>query len=357
MGPDWQRFTSLIERHHLVVPAIRSLTDAGIAPPEHLVQSANATQTRSLQLCARSLNLIRLLEDEGIAGMLLKGPLLSDVLFGDPAIRHSSDIDILVEWENHAQAIAVLERQGLRLYETPPPCNSWRIDLWRTLAKDVTLFDPESGFAIELHHRLKSPVSLLPDLGFADAGERHAMGGIDLAVFSPADLFVYLCAHGSTSLWHRLKWLADIHALVAQHDDAGIEQMQARSWDLGTERCSALALLLIQDLWGRPVPKSVAHQLENDHALRQLCMASIDRICGAERRYSSIANTLGRRHLARLRKDADYQRSLRLEFIYDRELLERYPLSERLKWFYFPLRIMLFFQRKLGINRGIRPLD
>ncbi|MEO0463968.1 MAG: nucleotidyltransferase family protein [Pseudomonadota bacterium] len=350
LNGDWGRFAGLIERHHLIVPAVRSLRDAGIEPPEHLAEAASATQTRALRLSARSVNLLRMLDDAGIAAMLMKGPVLSDMVFADPAIRHSSDIDILVEWENFASAIAVLEQRGLKLHKAPPPQGSWRLDLWRTLAKDVALFDPESGCVVELHHRLKSPDALLPGLGFADAKDRHSLGGMQLRVFAPDDLFVYLCAHGSTSLWHRLKWVADIHALVARHSAAEVERMQARSWELGTQRCTALALLVVHELWGCPLPQSVAQQLRDDSALQPLREASLGRLCGAERRYTSIANTLDRRHLAQLRRDAAYRRALRREFVYDRELLERFHLNERVKWLYFPLRIALFVQRKLGLR-------
>lgn len=349
-GGDWDLFAELLDRHHMLLPASIALKRAGIELSANLNAAAQQQQMRALRLCARSLQLLDDLAHAGIDAVLLKGPVLSQQIFGDPAIRHSTDIDILIDWEQFHAAIVVLEGLGLELHGNRPPQSSWRGGQWRELAKDVTLLDRQSGFAIELHHRLKSPAALLPDLGIDDATETLAMSGRSLRVFSRDDLFVYLCAHGATSLWDRLKWLADIRAMIEGLDNDAIAQLQDHSHRHGTERCSALALLLIHDLWGRDLPQSLLDLRMADPVIEDLLRASHKRLHGDERRHSSIANTFARRHLARLRKDKAYRKALRREFLYDRELLERYPLSKRTRWLYFPLRLMLFAKRKLGIS-------
>lgn len=349
---DWDRFVALLERHHMIGLARRALDAAGIAPPPELDHLAREQQSRALRLCGRSLQLIDQLGTAGIEAVLLKGPLLSDQLYGDLAIRHSRDIDILVGWEAFAEAIAVLEGLGFTLKERPPAAESWRIDPWRMMAKDVTLYDPQSGLLIELHHRLTSPAALLPGLDMAAAREHRKLGGRDLRIFPREDLFVYLCVHGSTSFWHRLKWLADIHALIEGLEPEAIERLQAHSERLGTERCSALALLLVRDLWMRDLPQSLNDMLRTDHALSGLLKTSRRRLLGGERAPSSWANTWQRRHRARLRKDGAYRRSVWRESIHDPELLERHPLARQLRWLYLPLRVALFARRKLGLRRG-----
>ena len=290
-----------------------------------------------------------MLEDQGIRAVLLKGAILSDQLYGDPAIRRSLDIDILVDWQDFRQATNALRKAGLRLFEKPPPENDWRTELWRKLAKDVTLYDPEYDVAVELHHRLKSPDTLLPTLGISDARCTHMLGGVGLRAFSRADLFVYLCAHGSTSFWHRLKWLLDAHAFIEELTLEEIDALQAHSASHGTQRCSALALLLLEDLWGRKLPESVRQMARSDRALADLRTASHVRLLGPERDYTSFSNTLARRNLMQLRSDKAYRRSLRLELVHDRELLETIALPRSLGWLYFPLRIGLFTKRKLGL--------
>jgi hypothetical protein len=54
------------------------------------------------------------LDDAGIASVPLKGPQLSEALYGDPARRPSSDIDLLVAPEQLRRAVEVVRRIGYR---------------------------------------------------------------------------------------------------------------------------------------------------------------------------------------------------------------------------------------------------
>ena len=350
LNGDCTGFVELVDRHHMTPLAARALRYAGIDVPPEIHQRAIRQQRRALTMSGLSVRLVNDLAEHGIEAMLLKGSVLSQLLYCDPTIRYSVDIDLLVDWDQFEPAIACLTGHGLQLTSPSPPWQDWRIDLWRSLAKDVTLAHPGERIAIELHHRLKTPETLLPGLTLADARERVEIAGTGLAAFAREDLFVYLCAHGSTSLWDRLKWLADINALISREDLAGIERWQERSRELGTERCTALALLLVNELWDREIPASVHELARNDRAVQQLVMASRARLLGPVRPHSSFSNTFARRHLMRLRSDRAYRRSLRRELVQDRELLERYRLSEPLKWLYLPLRAVLFTQRKLGLR-------
>ena len=40
-----------------------------------------------------------------------------------------------------------------------------------------------------------------------------------LRTLGEEDLFAYLCMHGALHWWHRLKWLADINALLGAQND------------------------------------------------------------------------------------------------------------------------------------------
>ena len=93
---------------------------------------------------------------------------------------------------------------------------------------------------------------------------------------------------------------------------------------------------------------------EHDPLLRSLIEASWRRLRGPERHHSSIANSLQRRFLVRLRDDPAYRRALSAELLYDREILERFRLPYALRGLYFFLRIGVFVQRKLGLIRHAR---
>jgi hypothetical protein len=68
------------------------------------------------------------------------------------------------------------------------------------------------------------------------------------------ELFTYLCVHGAAHGWCRLKWLADIHALLAGQTDAVIERYHNAAIAQGAQRAVGQALLLCADLFKLRLP-------------------------------------------------------------------------------------------------------
>ena len=75
-----------------------------------------------------------------------------------------------------------------------------------------------------------------------------------LRTLGDEDLFAYLCMHGALHWWNRLKWLADVNALLASTPEDNIERLVRAAEARGTGRAAAQALLLCRRLWGRPSP-------------------------------------------------------------------------------------------------------
>ena len=349
---DWHPFLVLVKRHQMSMLAADALRGAGIEPPANLLRIDSEQRMRALSITGEAVQLVEALGDAGINAIILKGPLLSQALYSDPAMRQSVDLDLLVGWDQFRAAREALAPLGFKLISNEPPWDDWRIEPWRRLAKDITLFHPERAISLELHHRLKSPEALLPGLGVAQATGSVTMAGRQFASFERADLFAYLCVHAATSFWDRLKWLVDVRALLVGADEAEINQLQAHSERLGTGRCTALGLLLCHRLWNQRLPPRLLDLTTADHRLAELERASLQRLREPERHPSSIANSLDRRLLRYLRDDPAYRRAQGTEFIYDNELLEEHRIPYGLRFLYLPLRLLMFVQRKLGLRHN-----
>ncbi|MEG3164436.1 nucleotidyltransferase family protein [Sphingomonas sp. PB2P19] len=76
---------------------------------------------------------------------------------------------------------------------------------------------------------------------------------VRLRMLGDDDLFVYLCTHGAAHLWARLKWLADIAALIGGSADGGVRYW-AVARGAGAERSAASAMILANRLLGTPLP-------------------------------------------------------------------------------------------------------
>jgi hypothetical protein len=85
------------------------------------VESARTATARDAALLESVTEaLVGRLEDRGIAAMPLKGPLLARALYGDPGLRPSRDVDLLVSARDLEAAVAEVASLGWTLRPEPP---------------------------------------------------------------------------------------------------------------------------------------------------------------------------------------------------------------------------------------------
>jgi hypothetical protein len=179
----------------------------------------------------RQISAALMLRDElgaaGIPVVFLKGVALSSRAFGSPILRRAVDIDILVPIGAADAAGVVLDRCGLL---AATPLQSLRESsrrLYRWVAKDSVHRDPASGITVELHWRMSDEVAR-PALPPAATWRTIAIApGQALPALGDEAEFVYLCTHGAAHMWARLKWLADVAALLAAAPDGGASLWRA----------------------------------------------------------------------------------------------------------------------------------
>ena len=96
---NWDRILKLAEYHRLL-PSLHASVRKNSAVP-HSIRSAIDARfkkhvTRLLRFSAELSRITREFEDRGIQVLAHKGPALSQLLYGDPAIRQFGDLDFLV---------------------------------------------------------------------------------------------------------------------------------------------------------------------------------------------------------------------------------------------------------------------
>ena len=116
---DWAALLAGLEYQRLV-PLLggRILEAAGTSPPPDFIQAVNAATTSARDagglLELTTLSIATALEAAGAANAPLKGPLLARALHGDPGMRYSRDIDVLVAREDFGRAVDALTPLGWR---------------------------------------------------------------------------------------------------------------------------------------------------------------------------------------------------------------------------------------------------
>ena len=84
----------------------------------------------------------------------------------------------------------------------------------------------------------------------------------------------YLCVHGAYHHWSRLKWLADLNALLTT-TAADVTRLYRHAQKIGAGLCAGQALLLCRSLFDLPLPAGVMAELEANPRVSRLASIAL----------------------------------------------------------------------------------
>ena len=226
---DWDHFLDLVDLH-LVGPLVHR---SGLLPqlraPEQVVASlAEDARRLALQTLGQlrfTDQLVSALRRSGIQAVVIKGLPLAYLGYGDILSRHAGDVDLLVSPDQVVDAVEMLDHLGLALrsWSNGPPVDRVRAAL-ANAGKLPALHEVRfvgDGITVDLHWRLFEDDRLCPLLDPADL--RHPeyvrLGGTVLPVLPLPLLWHLVAVQGTMHSWRRLKWIADVPALVGRHPE------------------------------------------------------------------------------------------------------------------------------------------
>lgn len=259
---DWQRLVLLAPLHHVHPLLYRDLLTADRADVPRAVRAHSQShwtlavaqslwQEEALRRCVTTL------EAAGIRVIPIKGLVLGHLLYGDPALRPSVDLDLLVPQAQWAPAVPVLEGLGYRRAGGSPPA-------WFRLrhGKDASFIRPRS--CVELHWTFAPPRpnAIDPDFAWRRAVRRR-VGTLDVLTLSWEDQLLTLAMHLRRNLQHlQLKHVLDIALLLARQGralDWAYVWKQAKF--LRLRRTVLYALTLARNVLGASLTEGAAAQM------------------------------------------------------------------------------------------------
>jgi hypothetical protein len=282
---DWPRVAAIARRHRVEGLVWDGLRRAAVAPPPEEAAALKAAAARiarqNLLLAAESLRLHRLFAAAGIDLLFVKGLTLGARAWGAIGVKMGWDIDVLVDGERVGEAAALLEREAYRLAIPDGPLAREKLGLWHAHWKESVWVGATSGITVELHTALADNPVLLDGVGLASPRQQVAVaGGGALPTLADEPLFAYLAVHGASSAWFRLKWIADVGALLAPLAAEEVERLYRAAAALGAGRAAGLALLLCRRLFGTAVPPPLLAALRRDRATRWMLILSLRKLAG-----------------------------------------------------------------------------
>lgn len=198
----------LFERHHLSHQQIDRWLN------ENRSKEFIQEKLKRLEAVRLFLEVTDRLRENHIPFVCLKGPLLSFRIYGDPSVRLSHDIDLLIPLEKMDAALTVMMEGGYTYQEK----NSWpveriRQELLMKSCHHICLLNKQSGFYVEIHWSLTTSLPI-PDNKIERLIDSNltilSFAGRDFTVLNKELELLYLLIHGARHGWSRLKWLVDI---------------------------------------------------------------------------------------------------------------------------------------------------
>lgn len=194
----------------------------------------------------------------GIPFLVVKGPALASQFYGDPSLRASVDLDILVRPHHLSRALEALENSSCQLVDA-----NWPL-LTAVEVHELRLLAP-SGGAIDLHW------SLGPGAGhdayapavetLLERSQSIVIDGVSVRTLDWADTVVHLAVHAASSGGNRLIWCADLRAVLAQAPSDAADLLVSRAEEWRARPALHLMLVRAQHSLGTPLSHRLLERL------------------------------------------------------------------------------------------------
>jgi Uncharacterised nucleotidyltransferase/Transglutaminase-like superfamily len=258
----WSHLLEIVQ-HQKVVPLFSRNLDtfaAGYMPDEPAA-ALHASSVANAHICLRRtahlFALNRLFREQQIDLRIFKGIPLAIAAFQDPTLRDAGDIDLLVAEKDIFKAAEILRTQGYVRFEPQGRLTPRRLRSYLAHQKDFSYEHPGAGIVIDLHWRLFRNSFLPANAGIEEVGEAWINLGSERIPTLPAPrLLLYLCVHGALDGWLRLKWLADIGALLHTMTPEQLTSAATAAAEQQALPEFSAAILLCRDMLGsHPAPE------------------------------------------------------------------------------------------------------
>jgi hypothetical protein len=360
---DWSRVLPVARQHQLVGLVHHGLMQTPLDLPSefvHRIATPAMTSAReNLAMAYEALRLQRLFDDADLPVLFVKGVALSALVYGNLSLRSGHDIDLLIAYEALPAAISIILHAGYRRFDPSPNINDAQLRRVMPMRKDLGFVHKTTGVRIELHWRLFLNPYAMAEVPLMVASRVVPLAGTaGLRTLGEEDLFAYLCMHGALHWWYRLKWLADVNALLASMSEDDIERLVRAAHARGTGRAAAQALLLCQRLLGTTLPVRLTTMLGKSTTARWLAATALNAMTSShadhDRHAARFGTTRGSLSTFLLRRNCRYRLAeLKIHLINQTDVLT-VPLPAWLGFLYPVLRIPLWLWRH-SVYRGRSP--
>jgi len=265
---DWEAVLRLADEHGTSSLVFQNLSGLGdVVPTAALAsfrQRYESNVHKSLFLARELIRVLDCLDKLGVDAVSYKGVVMSEVYYGDMAMRQAGDMDLFVRKGDVGRIKNAVRELGY----TP------RFSIPQNAERDYIAsgyewsFDSAAGRGLlELQWALQ-PRFYAVDFDMDGLFERAVnvtVAGRVVKTPSAEDLLLVLSVHAAKHVWARLIWLCDM-AQILKRENLNWDWVQGQARELGIERILRVTLLLARRLLAAEIPVALETVIVEDRA-------------------------------------------------------------------------------------------
>lgn len=338
----------LISRHKVIGYLYKNLSPHLSSPTRSVLSNNYKEHTKhTLSYVRRLILTSQKLNKHQIPYLAFKGPVLSEMLYHDPLVKDSLDIDLWVPVEYVEDCQQILYGEGFIRILPESKLTLKKQKKNYSISHHYTYFHKDERVVIELHWNITNPFSLLP-LSFSEAYKGYSivtLNNHELTTLSYEHYLQYLAVHGSSHKWSRLHWLKDFSTLLKISNRKQLKNAFVLAEKLKLSKPLTQAITISHKFFGVSVDTSLFNPktIKNTFFYRTP-FKSIPK-SNKKLKKEKIKTLVYRWHI---RKNPTYRFSLLFRLRTHFKDWEILNLPDSLFFLYYPLRPFLFLYRAIA---------
>jgi hypothetical protein len=267
-NPDWEAVLRLADHHGTSSLLYQNLAHWNDVVPSAVLESLRQRYERNVHkalfLAGELMRLLDCLDGLGIDVIPYKGISLSEVYYGDIALRQVGDMDLFVRKRDVVRAKSAVSKLG---YTARMSVSPQAEEEYIASGYEWTFDSPAGKNVLELQWALQPhfyAVDFETDGLFERAVNVTVVGRCAKAL-SPEDLLLVLVLHAAKHVWGRLIWLCDI-AQIVKRGNLNWDWVQTRAHEVGIERILHVTLGLATRFLATVIPAAIEDAIVEDRA-------------------------------------------------------------------------------------------
>src|ERR1041385_4891327 len=266
---DWD-YLITTARQHALLPLLHKHANSDRIPG-HVRSTLKRESVMNAQavlfLTGKALEVQKLLNAHSIENALFKGPLLSELAYGEVSLRQAGDIDLLIHREDFKRTKELLFSLGYQMHPQLTPAQEASHLAFHC---EIQFVRDEWFTVVDLHWGL-SPRSFVFGLTEDEVMSRLqtvSFARAEIKTFSTEDLILYQAMHGAKHLWRGLERIASLAELVRNLEEFSWAQVVDGAIKARATRILALGLRLAEN-FGVELPAQVIKALDSEDQMKK----------------------------------------------------------------------------------------